>query len=73
MFEPSLIYQLVSLAIVDAVNPCALAVMAMVLMALLLRDPTKKRQVLLGRLMFSLAVLFYILYMVLLLCNFSKM
>ena len=62
MFEPSLIYQLVSLAIVDAVNPCALAVMAMVLMALLLRDPTKKRQVLLGGLMFSLAV--FILYFV---------
>jgi len=56
-------YQLASLAIVDAVNPCALAVMAMVLMALLLEDPANKRKVLLGGLMFSLAVfILYFLY-----------
>lgn len=59
----SLIYQLVSLAIVDAINPCALAVMAMILVSLLLQDPTKKRKVLFGGLMFSLAVfILYFLY-----------
>jgi len=59
----SLIYQLVSLALVDAVNPCALAVMAMVLMALLLGDPRKKKQVLFGGLMFTFAVfILYFLY-----------
>ena len=60
MFSLSLISQLISLAIVDAVNPCALAVMAFVLVALLLQDPTKKKKVLLGGLMFTLAV--FILY-----------
>jgi len=63
MISGSLIYQLISLALVDAVNPCALAVMAMVLVALLLQDPSKKRKVLLGGLMFSLAVfILYFLY-----------
>lgn len=63
MVELSLIYQLVSLAVVDAINPCALAVMAMVLVALLLKDPTKKREVLTGGLMFTLAVfILYFLY-----------
>jgi len=56
----SLISKLVGLALVDAVNPCALAVMTMVLVSLLLQDPTKKKKVLFGGLMFSLAV--FILY-----------
>lgn len=59
----SIIYQLVSLALVDAVNPCALAVMIMVLMTLLLRDPKNKSKVLMGGLMFTLAVfILYFLY-----------
>ena len=33
---------IIGLALVDAINPCAIAVMAMVLVALLLQDPTKK-------------------------------
>jgi len=57
-----IIYQLVSLALVDAINPCALAVMAMVLFSLLLRDPNNKKNVLLGGLMFTLAV--FILYFI---------
>lgn len=51
---------IISLAIVDAINPCAIAVMAMVLMALLLHDPTNKRRVLFGGLAFTAAV--FILY-----------
>ncbi len=63
MIDPTILYQLISLALVDAVNPCALAVMAFVLIALLLRDPTKKRQVLFGGLAFALAVfILYFLY-----------
>jgi len=59
----SIIYQLVSLALVDAINPCALAVMTMVLMSLLLQNPKDKKNVLLGGLMFTLAVfVLYFLY-----------
>jgi len=54
------IIYITGLAFADAVNPCALAVMAMVLMALLLKDPTKRKNVLLGGFSFIAAV--YILY-----------
>ena len=54
---------IISLAAVDAVNPCALAVMAIVLMTILLYDPTKRKNVLLGGLAFTLAVfILYFLY-----------
>ncbi len=62
MTTPLPIFELIFLAILDAINPCALAVMTMVLMAMLLHDPTKKRKVLLGGFAFSLAV--FILYFV---------
>lgn len=53
---------IVGLALVDAVNPCALAVMTIVLMSILLKNPEKRRNALLGGLNFSLAV--FILYFV---------
>jgi len=59
MADISLI-SIISLALVDAVNPCALAVITMVLISLLLHEPTKRKKVLLGGLAFSFAV--YILY-----------
>ena len=59
MPELSFIY-ILGLALTDAVNPCALAVMAMVLMEMLLQDPTKKKRVLYGGFAFTLAV--FILY-----------
>ncbi len=63
MSEFSLILQLAGLAVVDAINPCELAVMAMVLVALLLKDPANKRKILLGGLAFSAAVfILYFLY-----------
>jgi len=55
--------EIIGLAIVDAVNPCALAVMVIILMALLLKNPEKRRGVLLGGLSFTLAVfILYFLY-----------
>ena len=42
------VIELIGLAGVDAINPCALAVMVIVLMSLLVADPDKKRNVLLG-------------------------
>ena len=55
--------EITSLAAVDAINPCALAVMTIVLMALLLKNPEKRRAVLLGGFCFTLAVfILYFLY-----------
>ena len=45
-----------SLAIVDAVNPCALAVLIILLSTILLRDPKKKKKALYSGIAFSLAV-----------------
>jgi len=54
--------EIISLALVDAINPCALAVMVMVLMSLLLNNPSDKRKALYGGLAFTLAV--FILYFI---------
>ncbi len=65
--------EIVGLALVDAVNPCALAVMAIVLMALLLSDPMNRRKVLFGGLAFVSAVfLLYFVYGVLMVFIFQK-
>ena len=64
---------IVSLALVDAINPCALAIIAMVLVKMLLDNPTKKKRVLLGGLAFSLAVfILYFLYGIIMILFFSK-
>lgn len=66
------IIKTISLALVDAVNPCALAVMIIVLMTLLLQDPEKKKRVLIGGLMFTLAVfILYFLYGLIMIQFFS--
>jgi thiol-disulfide isomerase/thioredoxin len=55
--------KLVSLAAVDAVNPCALAVLTLMLMAILTYNPRKKNRVLLAGISFSIAVfIMYFLY-----------
>lgn len=51
------------LALADSVNPCALAVLAMVLMAILIQNPEKRKRVLFGGLAFVSAVyLGYLFY-----------
>ncbi len=51
------------LALADSVNPCALAILAMVLMTILIQNPDKKRKVLFAGFGFSLAVFVgYLLY-----------
>lgn len=55
--------KIVSLAAVDAVNPCALAVLSLILIALITYNPKNKRNVLLGGLAFTLSVfVIYFLY-----------
>lgn len=57
------IASVIALGFADSVNPCELAILAMALVALLIRDPTKRKNVLLGGLAFTLAVFItYIFY-----------
>ena len=64
---------IISLAVVDAINPCALAVMVMVLMTILLKDPSKRKKVLLGGLAFTFAVfILYFLYGLIMVQFFSN-
>lgn len=45
-----------TLALADSVNPCAIAVLTMVLMTILIQNPDKKRKILFGGLAFVTAV-----------------
>lgn len=54
--------KITALALADSINPCALAVLAMILMALLIQNPEKRKKVLFGGLAFVTAV--YIGYLV---------
>jgi len=66
------IIKTIGLALVDAVNPCALAVMVIVLMTLLLQDLKNRKKVLIGGLMFTLAVfILYFLYGLIMIQFFS--
>ena len=53
--------KIISLAAVDAVNPCAIAVLTLVLIAIISYNPEKRRNVLLAGFAFVLSV--YIIYM----------
>ncbi|MFC1734086.1 cytochrome c biogenesis CcdA family protein [candidate division KSB1 bacterium] len=55
--------KITALALADAVNPCAIAVLTLVLVAILTADPKKKHKVLLGGFSFIAAVfILYLLY-----------
>lgn len=55
--------KIVSLAMADAVNPCALSVLTLVLIAILTRDPRARRDILLAGLAFSTSVfMMYLFY-----------
>ncbi len=66
LVEPELkltLAKILSLAAVDAINPCALAVLSLMLIAILTYNPTKRRNVLLAGLAFVFAVfLLYLIY-----------
>jgi thiol:disulfide interchange protein len=48
--------RIVTLALADAINPCAFAVMTMILISILLANPEKKHRVLTGGIAFTIAV-----------------
>jgi len=60
--EALTIGKILGLAAIDAVNPCALAVLTLVLISILTANPKSKKNVLFGGLLFSLSVL--ILYFI---------
>jgi cytochrome c biogenesis protein CcdA len=56
-------WRITTLALADSVNPCAIAVLAMILMALLIQNPEKRKKVLFGGLAFVAAVFIgYLVY-----------
>jgi len=65
-----------SLALADAVNPCAIAVLTMVLMAILIQNPDKRKKVLYGGIAFVSAVyigyLFYGLIIIQFFTSFAE-
>jgi len=56
-------FKIISLAAVDAINPCALSVLALMIIAILTYNPTKRKNILLAGFAFILSVfLMYLLY-----------
>jgi cytochrome c biogenesis protein CcdA len=56
-------WRITTLALADSVNPCEIAILAMVLVAILVKNPGKKRKVLYGGLAFVSAVFIgYLVY-----------
>ncbi|MBR9691987.1 hypothetical protein GOV06_04315 [Candidatus Woesearchaeota archaeon] len=62
----------ITLAVADSVNPCALAVLTMALVALLVRDPRKKKSVIYGGLAFTFAVFVTYIFYGLVIIQFFK-
>jgi cytochrome c biogenesis protein CcdA len=60
------------LALADSVNPCAIAVLTMILMSILIQNPEKKKKVLLGGLAFVSAVYIGYLFYGLIIIQFFK-
>ena len=54
--------QVVSLAVADAINPCAMVVLLMLLMAIIIYHPENRRNVIWAGLAFSVAV--FIMYLI---------
>ena len=64
--------KVISLAVVDAINPCALAVLGLMLIAILTYNPAKKRNILLAGLAFVIAVfLMYLIYGLIIIKSFQ--
>ena len=64
--------KITALALADSVNPCALAVLAMVLMAILIQNPEKKKRVLFAGLAFCFSVYIGYLFYGIIIIQFFK-
>ena len=64
--------KVLSLAVVDAVNPCALAVLSLMLIAILTYDPAKRKNILLAGLAFVASVfIMYLIYGLIIIKSFQ--
>ncbi len=66
-------WRITTLALADSVNPCAIAVLAMILMALLIQNPEKRKKVLFGGLAFVLAIYIGYLFYGIIIIQFFKL
>lgn len=64
--------KILTLAVVDSINPCAFAVMTMVLISILVSNPGKKNKVLLGGFVFTIAVFIGYFFYGLIIVQFFK-
>jgi cytochrome c biogenesis protein CcdA len=65
-------FGITALALADSVNPCAIAVLAMVLIEILIQHPDKRKKVLFGGLAFVTAVYFAYLFYGIILVKFFQ-
>jgi len=76
MVDFSTCARITTLALADCVNPCAIAVLAMILMAILVQNPDKRKKVLYGGIAFIASVyigyLFYGLILIQLFKSFTE-
>lgn len=67
-------WAITGLALLDSINPCAIAVMAMILLEIMINNPQKKIKILYGGLAFVLAVFIgYLFYALVLIQLFSSL
>jgi len=71
-FDDMTLVQIIILAGADAVNPCALAVLTMILLSIVTYNPTSKRQILLAGLAFSLSIFITYLFYGLIIIKFFQ-
>jgi len=64
--------KITSLALADSVNPCAMAILTMVLIAIMIKNPDKKRKILLGGFAFVLSIFIAYLFYGLIIVQFFK-
>ncbi len=67
------VFRTITLALVDAINPCALAVLTLILLSIFSFNPKKRKRVLYAGLLFSLAVFIMYFFYGILLIKFFKL
>src|SRR3989339_62633 len=72
MIDLSEFFRITGLALADSINPCAIAVLTMILMSILIKNPGKKEKVLYAGLSFILAVYVGYLFYGIIIVQFFK-
>ncbi len=72
MFDGINFWRITTLALADSVNPCAIAVLTMVLMAILIQNPEKRKRVLYGGLAFVASIYIGYLFYGVIIIQFFK-